>query len=135
MASFPKSNPIADGLPTVTGLRPLQYFEVDVNSTGGSNANLLSGTDPGGAVSTLLQTIEMNSTIEIWGQIGTIVLVGNAGANSSANNGVRFALADLGTWGSSGSAAVTALQTAIRAIGTTSDNVNFTAADVYTFQM
>jgi hypothetical protein len=123
MASFAKVNPVADGNAVVTGLRPLAFFEVDTANTG-----LLAANGPDGAVTQLIQVIETQSTIEVWGQIGTLNLVGNAGGASTANAAVRFALADLNTTNAA------TLQTAIRAIGVSNDGkVNFAGANVYSF--
>jgi hypothetical protein len=135
MAQFPKVNPNPDGNAVVTGLRPLQFFEID------ANANLQASTGPNGGLAELITVIEQRSTIEILGQVGTIILLGNNGNTSSAGGGIRVALADIGTWGIDNANSVINMQAAIRAVGNYTignstvgfANINFSNSNVYTF--
>lgn len=137
MASFPKVSPRIDGNAVVTGLKPLEFFEVDVN------ANIAGSTGPMGGLQELIKVIEQRSTIEVLGKAGTINLVGANGNLSSAGGGIRVALADLGTWGYPSTVGAQNLQANIRAVGNfvvgngaasfPYANVNFSNANVYAF--
>lgn len=143
MASFNKVNPNPDGNAVVTGLRPLEFFEIDAGNAAaraGATTTLANSTVPNGGMTWLIQTMELNSTIEILGQVGTINMI-STGATSNIGNGVRVAFADIGTWGSPSSVGATNLQANIRALGVLTvgnanvgfANVNFSNATVYPF--
>lgn len=137
MAQFNKVNPVFAGNAIVTGLKPLEFFEID------ANANLVASQGPMGGLAELIQVVEQRSTVEILGQVGTINLIGNNGNLSSAGGGLRIALADFGTWGGAngtdGANSAINLQANIRAVGNFVvgnstvgfANVNFASANVY----
>lgn len=124
MPSIPRLNPVQDGNAITTfGFYPLDYYEID------AHANLLAGTGPGGTLATLIETIELTSTVEVLGQVGTLNLIGNNGNLSTTNGGVRVALSLHESW-----ANATVLQDAIQAIGVNAvDGLTLANAVVYSF--
>lgn len=125
MASLLRVNPVIDGNARPFFGHPVDYFEIDA----GSNLALLTGPidTPTGALAQIIQTIELQASIEILGQTGTLHLIGNGGAASSAGGAFRVAVSGPSAWPSN-----VALQQAIVANGNIG-GANLALATVYSF--
>lgn len=120
MPQLTRVNPVIDGNAiAVFGYYPLDIWEID------THANLVASTGPQGALAAVIQVVEQNATIEILGKAGTLNLIGNGGAASTANGAVRVVTTGHEAWAN---AAV--LQTALQALGTV-DSQNLSNTIVY----